>query len=65
MTPVEYAEKLYKRAGKQRRAAENLLPLISDAENLLAYVEEVQESVALLQRCAIGSGFLARPQQIA
>lgn len=52
MTPVEHAEKLYKRAAKQRRAVEKLQPLVSDAEALLAYVEEVRESVALLDRFA-------------
>lgn len=51
MTPVEHAEKLYKRAAKQRRGAEKLLPLMEETKNLLAYVEEVQESVTLLQRC--------------
>lgn len=50
MTPVEHAEKLYKRAAKQRRGAEKLLPLIDETEKLLAYVGEVQESVTLLQR---------------
>lgn len=53
MTPVEHAEKLYKRAAKQRRAVEKLQPLIQETEKLLLYVEEVQESVALLERCVI------------
>jgi hypothetical protein len=49
--PVQYAEKLYKKAAKQRRASEQLQPLIDDAEKQLEYIDEVEDEVMQLSRC--------------
>ena len=49
-TPVEHAQKLYKRAAKQRRAGEQLRPKMEEAEEQLEYLGEVQESLRMLDR---------------
>ena len=50
--PVACAKKLYARAAKQRRAAEQLAPLVAEAESGLTYLGEVAESLVTLDRCA-------------
>lgn len=48
--PVEHAQALFKRAAKQRRASQQLRPLLAEAEAQLEYVLEVQESLVELDR---------------
>lgn len=50
MGPVQYAEKLYKKAAKQRRAVEQLQPLLDAASSQLDYVEDVENDISLLDR---------------
>lgn len=50
--PVECAQKLFKRAAKQRRAQERVTPLMEAAEAQLTYVREVDESLQELGQCA-------------
>jgi predicted ribosome quality control (RQC) complex YloA/Tae2 family protein len=53
--PVEHAQKLYKRAAKQRRAIAQLEPLIEQAKEQLQYLSEVEESLHELRRQALSS----------
>ena len=55
--PVEHAQALFKRAAKQRRAVDQLAPLIEAAQGQLEYVQEVQQSLTDLPRC------VPRPRQ--
>lgn len=54
--PVEHAQGLFKRAAKQRRAAAQLAPLITQAESQLVYVQEVQETLSSLHQCVSSLG---------
>lgn len=49
--PVHYAEKLYKKAAKHRRAVEQLQPLLDEAISQLEYVEDVAINISQLDRC--------------
>jgi hypothetical protein len=46
--PVQYAEKLYKKAAKHRRAVDQLQPLLDEAQNQLEYVADVEDNIAQL-----------------
>lgn len=48
--PVVHAQKLYKRAAKQRRATAQLDPLMEQAKQQLQYLSEVEESLQELDR---------------
>lgn len=49
--PVQYAEKLYKKAAKHRRAVDQLQPLLDEAASQLEYVADVEENISELDRC--------------
>lgn len=48
--PVQYAEKLYKKAAKHRRAVEQLQPLLDEASTQLEYVADVENNISQLER---------------
>jgi hypothetical protein len=49
--PVQFAEKLYKKAAKHRRAIDQLQPLLDEAHTLLEYVADVEDNISQLDRC--------------
>ena len=59
--PVQYAEKLYKKAAKHRRAVDQLQPLLDEASSQLEYVADVEDNILQLDRYVDPVVFPPRP----